>query len=422
MTLIKDARRGIADRELARLALAEGVSVESLLRRIASGRVVVPRNLRRQDAELRLVGIGEGLRVKVNANVGTSPACTSVEEELEKARVALKYGADTLMDLSTGGELREIRRKMLELPAPLGTVPVYEAGVRAENRGSIVDMSEDELFSVIEEHAKDGVDFMTIHAGLTLETLEALERSSRITGIVSRGGSFLALWMKHNSSENPLYSEFDYLLEIAREHDVTLSLGDALRPGCVADAGDEAQMAELLTLARLVKRCREAGVQCMVEGPGHVPMNQIEAQVRLQKRLCDGAPFYVLGPLVTDIAPGYDHITGAIGGAIAALAGADFLCYVTPAEHLSLPAREDVRLGVVAARIAAHAADLARGRGTELDEELSRARVALDWERQFELCIDPERAREYRRSLRKGETCSMCGSFCAMKLSGARGE
>ncbi len=417
MTLIQEARRGTAEKELAELARAEGVTPEALLRRIAAGRVVVPRNERRR--EMRLVAIGEGLRVKVNANVGTSPACSSAEEEVEKARIALKYGAHTLMDLSTGGELREIRRRLLELPAPLGTVPIYEAGVRAERRGSVADMEEDELFSVIEEHAKE-VDFMTIHAGLTLESLEAVERSGRITGIVSRGGSFLALWMRHHQQENPLYREFDYLLEIARENDVTLSLGDALRPGCVADAGDEAQMAELLTLARLVKRCREAGVQCMVEGPGHVPLNQIEAQVVTQKRLCDGAPFYVLGPLVTDIAPGYDHITGAIGGAIAALAGADFLCYVTPAEHLSLPSREDVRLGVVAARIAAHAADLARGVDAEVDAELSRARVALDWERQLELCLDPERAKEYRRTLRRGETCSMCGSFCAMKLSSTK--
>ncbi len=417
MTLIQEARRGTAEKELAELARAEGVTPEALLRRIAAGRVVVPRNERRR--EMRLVAIGEGLRVKVNANVGTSPACSSAEEEVEKARIALKYGAHTLMDLSTGGELREIRRRLLELPAPLGTVPIYEAGVRAERRGSVADMEVDELFSVIEEHAKE-VDFMTIHAGLTLESLEAVERSGRITGIVSRGGSFLALWMRHHQQENPLYREFDYLLEIARENDVTLSLGDALRPGCVADAGDEAQMAELLTLARLVKRCREAGVQCMVEGPGHVPLNQIEAQVVTQKRLCDGAPFYVLGPLVTDIAPGYDHITGAIGGAIAALAGADFLCYVTPAEHLSLPSREDVRLGVVAARIAAHAADLARGVDAEVDAELSRARVALDWERQLELCLDPERAKEYRRTLRRGETCSMCGSFCAMKLSSTK--
>ena len=417
MTLIQEARRGTAEKELAELARAEGVTPEVLLRRIAAGRVVVPRNERRR--EMRLVAIGEGLRVKVNANVGTSPACSSAEEEVEKARIALKYGAHTLMDLSTGGELREIRRRLLELPAPLGTVPIYEAGVRAERRGSVADMEVDELFSVIEEHAKE-VDFMTIHAGLTLESLEAVERSGRITGIVSRGGSFLALWMRHHQQENPLYREFDYLLEIARENDVTLSLGDALRPGCVADAGDEAQMAELLTLARLVKRCREAGVQCMVEGPGHVPLNQIEAQVVTQKRLCDGAPFYVLGPLVTDIAPGYDHITGAIGGAIAALAGADFLCYVTPAEHLSLPSREDVRLGVVAARIAAHAADLARGVDAEVDAELSRARVALDWERQLELCLDPERAKEYRRTLRRGETCSMCGSFCAMKLSSTK--
>ncbi|NOZ59683.1 MAG: phosphomethylpyrimidine synthase ThiC, partial [Euryarchaeota archaeon] len=381
MTLMLEAQRGIVSDELREVSRAEGIEEKVLLRRVAKGRVVIPRNS--AGRELKPVGIGEGLRVKVNANIGTSPEHVSIEEELEKARVAVRYGADTLMDLSTGGDLRRIRREILKIPVPLGTVPIYEAGVLAAKRGSIVDMSEDELFSVIEAQAREGVDFMTVHAGITLEALEALEKSPRVTGIVSRGGSFLAAWMRHNERENPLYENFDYLLEIAREHDVTLSLGDALRPGSISDASDEAQLRELMILGRLVRRCREAGVQCMVEGPGHVPLNQIEANVLLEKRLCDGAPFYVLGPLVTDIAAGYDHIAAAIGGAIAAYAGADFLCYVTPAEHLALPSVEDVRVGVVASKIAAHAADLAKGRGKEIDEEMSRARVELDWEKQF---------------------------------------
>ncbi len=417
MTLMLEARRGVVSDELREVSRAEGIEEKVLLRRVAKGRVVIPRNS--AGRELKPVGIGEGLRVKVNANIGTSPEHVSIEEELEKARVAVRYGADTLMDLSTGGDLRRIRREILKIPVPLGTVPIYEAGVLAAKRGSIVDMSEDELFSVIEAQAREGVDFMTVHAGITLEALEALEKSPRVTGIVSRGGSFLAAWMRHNERENPLYENFDYLLEIAREHDVTLSLGDALRPGSTADASDEAQLRELMILGRLVRRCREAGVQCMVEGPGHVPLNQIEANVLLEKRLCDGAPFYVLGPLVTDIAAGYDHIAAAIGGAIAAYAGADFLCYVTPAEHLALPSVEDVRVGVVASKIAAHAADLARGKGREIDEEMSRARVELDWEKQFKLCLDPERAKEYRRRRlpKKSDACTMCGNFCAMKLT-----
>ncbi len=412
-----EARRGVVSEEVQEVSRAEGVDEKVLLRRVAKGRVVIPRNI--SGRELTPIGIGEGLKVKVNANIGTSPEHVNVEEEIEKARVAVEHGADTLMDLSIGGDLKKIRREILRVPVPLGTVPIYEAGVLAAKRGSIVDMSEDELFAVIEAQAREGVDFMTLHAGITREALEALERSPRVTGIVSRGGGFLAAWMKHNERENPLYENFDYLLEIAREYDVTLSLGDALRPGSTADATDEAQLRELMTLGRLVRRCREAGVQCMVEGPGHVPLNQIEANVLLEKRLCNGAPFYVLGPLVTDIATGYDHIAAAIGGAIAAYAGADFLCYVTPAEHLALPSVEDVRVGVVASKIAAHAADLARGRGKEIDEEMSKARVELNWKRQFELCLDPERAMEYRRrSLpKKTDTCTMCGSFCAMKLT-----
>ncbi len=420
MTQLTSARRGEITQELKDVAEKEGISKEKLLRRVAKGKVVIPKNVNR---EIEPIGIGKGLRVKINANIGTSPDYVDIDTEIEKAKVALKYGADTIMDLSTGGDLKEIRRHFLEMDAPLGTVPVYEAAAFAEREGSpVVDLNSDIFFRVIEEQAKQGVDFMTVHAGITSEAIEKLRKQKRLTGIVSRGGAIIAAWMSHNSEENPFYKEYDYLLEIAKEYDVTLSLGDALRPGSTHDATDRAQVQELIILGELVERAREAGVQVMVEGPGHMPLNQIEANIILQKRLCNDAPFYVLGPLVTDIAPGYDHISGAIGGAIAALAGADFLCYVTPAEHLALPDIEDVRQGVIASKIAAHAADITRGIDVERDNEMSRARFELDWEKQFALCLDRERAEEYRsrRGPRKEEkTCSMCGSFCAMKLSGS---
>lgn len=323
------------------------------------------------------------------------------------------------MDLSTGGDLDRIRRKILNIPVPIGTVPIYQAAVEAvRDNGSIVDMTEDDIFDVIEKHAKDGVDFMTLHVGLTQESLQTLLRQKRLTGIVSRGGSFLAAWMIHNKKENPLYQDFDYLLEIAREYDVTLSLGDALRPGSIYDSTDKPQIHELRILGELVERAWEKGVQCMVEGPGHIPLNEIEANVILEKKICKGAPFYVLGPLVTDIALGYDHITAAIGGAIAAYAGADFLCYVTPSEHLALPTVEDVKLGVIASKIAAHAADIARGIDIEKDYEMSKARANLNWRRQFELCVDPEKAKAFRkeRQPQRGDVCTMCGEFCAMRI------
>lgn len=359
------------------------------------------------------------MRVKINANIGTSPDYVNIDEELEKGKVAVKYGADTLMDLSTGGDLDKIRREILKIPVPLGTVPIYQAGVEsAIKKGSIVDMSEDEILKVIEKHAKDGVDFMTLHVGITKESLEKLERQKRIMGIVSRGGSFIACWMLHNKEENPLYKNYDYILEIAKEYNVVLSLGDALRPGAIADASDRAQIQELIILGELVDRAREKKVQCMVEGPGHMRLNEIEANVIIQKKLCKEAPFYVLGPLVTDIAPGYDHIAGAIGGTIAAYAGADFLCYVTPAEHLALPSVEDVKLGVIASKIAAHAVDIARGLDYELDLEMSKARAELNWKKQFELCIDKEKAIEYRkrRKPQDKDVCTMCGRYCAVKL------
>lgn len=414
------AKKGIPTPEMERVAADEGIPLEELMALVAEGRVVIPANPNHQG--LRPKGIGERLRVKVNANLGTSPDCADLEEELRKLDEALRAGADTVMDLSTGGDLDEIRRALLRrCPVPLGTVPIYQAAVEAAQRkGAVVRMTPDEIFGVIERQAKDGVDFMTVHCGITLRALERLKRQGRVAGIVSRGGAFLACWMIYNERENPLYEHFDRLLEIAKRYDVTLSLGDALRPGAIADATDRVQMEELLTLGELVEEAGREGVQVMVEGPGHVPLDQIEANIRIQKRVCRGAPFYVLGPLVTDIAPGYDHIACAIGGALAGYFGADFLCYVTPTEHLRLPGPEEVREGVIVARIAAHAADLARGRrdAWQRDLEMSKARATLDWERQMELCIDPEKARRLRedRPPSEKDVCTMCGKYCAIKL------
>jgi phosphomethylpyrimidine synthase len=415
MTLMRRARQGVTD-EILRAAEAEGADPEFLRRQVATGRAVVPNNPIHGP---RLMGIGEGLTVKVNVNIGTSRDMTSLEDELEKARIALKYGADTIMDLSTGGDIDEIRRSMLkEVDVPLGTVPIYQTGLKAARRSAVVDMDEDDLFNGIEMHAKDGVDFMTVHCGITRESVEWLKRSRRVTDVVSRGGSFLTAWIIHNERENPLYENYDYLLELAQEYDFTISLGDGLRPGSIHDATDGPQIQELIILGNLVRRAREKDVQAMVEGPGHVPMDQIAANVSVEKTICDGAPFYVLGPLVTDIAPGYDHIAGAIGGAIAAHYGADFLCYVTPSEHLSLPMVEDVKEGLIASKIAAHAADLTRGRGWERDLAMSRARKALDWEAMYREAIDPDKARTYRArgSTAEEEGCSMCGDVCAIKL------
>ena len=414
------AERGELTPEMEQVALQEGLAPEELMGLVARGEVVIPAN--RNHRGLSPKGIGKGLRVKVNANLGTSSDHADLQEELRKLELALEAGADTVMDLSTGGDLDAIRRAIIERsPVPVGTVPIYQAAIEAaERKGGIVFMTPEEIFSVIERQASDGVDFMTVHCGVTLGALERLKRQGRITDIVSRGGAFLATWMIYHGRENPLYEGFDRLLEIARRYDVTLSLGDGLRPGSLADATDRAQIEELIVLGELVEEARRAGVQVMVEGPGHVPLDQVEANVVIQKRICRGAPFYVLGPLVTDIAPGYDHIACAIGGALAAYHGADFLCYVTPAEHLRLPNPEDVREGVIAARIAAHAADLARGRrdAWERDLQMSKARKALDWERQMELCIDPVKAREMRlqRLPTERDVCTMCGKFCAIKL------
>jgi phosphomethylpyrimidine synthase len=420
LTQIEAARAGKLTPEMITVAESERVDANVVLKGVAEGRIAIPRNVNRDLPSPR--GIGQGLKIKVNANIGTSADFPDAAPEIEKLEAAVEAGADAIMDLSTGGDILGIRREILKRsPVMIGTVPIYEAVVSAvEGGGSVVDMSADELFDVIERQAKEGVDFITVHCGATLETIGRLRKQGRLTDVVSRGGAFLTCWMIANEKENPLYTRYDDLLDIARRHDVTLSLGDALRPGSINDATDRAQIQELIILGELVQRAREAGVQSMVEGPGHVPMDQIAANMTIEKQLCDGAPFYVLGPLVTDIAPGYDHITAAIGGAIAAMSGADFLCYVTPAEHLGLPTVQDVREGVIASRIAGHAADIVRGipGAREWDRGMSAARKALDWNKQLELCIDPIKARQLRetRPTHGEETCSMCGSFCAMKV------
>jgi phosphomethylpyrimidine synthase len=420
ITQIEAARAGQITREVAQVARQEKLAPATIAEGVAAGRIVIPANPAHRALDPR--GIGDGLRIKVNANLGTSSRQPELELELAKLRAAMDAGADAVMDLSTGGDPDAVRRAILdECPLPVGTVPVYQAAIEAiSSRGSIRALTPDDLFGVIERHAADGVDFLTLHCGVTRSIVSYIDQSDRLTGIVSRGGAFLTCWIKANDRENPLYEHFDRVLDIARRHDVTLSLGDGLRPGCLADATDRAQVEELVVLGELVERARAAGVQAMVEGPGHVPLDQVAANVVLQKQLCKGAPFYVLGPLVTDIAPGYDHITSAIGGALAGMAGADFICYVTPSEHLALPGPQEVRDGVIAARIAAHAADVVRpgSRARAWDDEMARARRALDWQRQFELAIDPARARELhqRSGAVPAGACTMCGDYCVFKL------
>lgn len=419
MTQIAKARAGVTTPEMKTVAEKEHVDVRWLRDKIAEGRIVIPANVNHRG--LDPCGIGEGLLIKVNANIGTSSDRAVPDEEIAKLEVALKAGADAVMDLSTGGDIRHIRSQILERsPAPLGTVPIYQAVVETVNEhGGLVHLTVDKIFDVIEQQAAEGVDFITVHCGVTRAALESLKNQGRVTGVVSRGGSFLTTWMLHHDRENPLYEHYDRLLEIAAKYDVTLSLGDGLRPGCLSDATDRAQVHELMTLGQLTKWAWEKDVQVMIEGPGHVPLNQIRANILLQKQLCQGAPFYVLGPLVTDIAAGYDHVACAIGGAVAGEAGADFLCYVTPAEHLSLPGVEDVREGVIVTKIAAHAADIARGHrlAIERDREMSVARGNLDWNTQMELALDPEKAKRYRDENPPGEddVCTMCGKYCAIK-------
>lgn len=403
--------------EMKGVAAAENVDPDTLARRLRDGRVVIPFNTRHKG--VIPAAIGEGMTVKVNANIGTSRDLIDLDLELEKVKTAIAFGADAVMDLSTGGDIGGIRRSVMAVcRVPVGTVPIYEAICKSTGKGGPLALTEDDLFGVIESHARDGVDFMTLHCGVTRESIASLKGAHRLTGVVSRGGAMLAAWMHENGLENPLYENYDHLLDIARDYGFALSLGDGLRPGSIADATDAPQVKELMILGELVDRAREGGVQAMVEGPGHVPLDQIETNVRLEKAVCKGAPFYVLGPLVCDVATGYDHIAGAIGGALAAYHGADFLCYVTPSEHLSLPTVDDVREGVVASRIAAHAADVARGRNQGWDDGMSKARKAFDWEKMFQLCVDPVKAREYRgRAGADGsETCSMCGELCAMKM------
>jgi len=420
MTQLELAKEGIISPQMERVARCEGIEAEVIQQGIALGKIVIPAN--KNHKNLVPCGIGQGLRTKVNANIGTSSDFGSVDTELAKLRVTIDAGADTVMDLSTGGDISAIRRAIIaSSPIPVGTVPIYQAGIEAlERHGAIVKMTVDELFRVIEEHARDGVDFITVHCGVTRSAIARLKTQGRVADVVSRGGAFLIGWMLYNERENPLYEYFDRLLEIARQFDVSLSLGDGMRPGCLADATDRPQIEELLVAGELVQRARQAGVQVMVEGPGHLPLNQIETNVQLEKTICDGAPFYVLGPLVTDVAVGYDHITGAIGGAIAAACGTDFLCYVTPAEHLGLPDPEDVKQGVIASRIAAHAGDIAKGvRGAdEWDRKMSMARKRLDWEEQARLSLDPEHSRRvHGKHATIGVACSMCGEFCAMELA-----
>lgn len=419
MTQLELARQNKVTPQMEAVAAAEGISSEDIRRGVAGGAIVITANQGHHG--LNACGIGTGLKTKVNANIGTSSDLGDVNTELEKLRVAVDAGADTVMDLSTGGDISAIRKEIIaNSTVPIGTVPIYQAGIAAIKKyDAIVKMTADDIFAAIEDQARDGVDFVTVHCGVTRAAIARLKEQGRVADVVSRGGAFLIAWILHNVKENPLYEHYDRLLEIAREYDVTLSLGDGMRPGCLADATDRAQIEELLIIGELVQRAWDAGVQVMVEGPGHVPLNLIETNIRLEKSVCKGAPFYVLGPLVTDVAAGYDHITGAIGGAIAAAAGADFLCYVTPSEHLSLPDADDVRQGVIASRIAAHAADIVKGvkGAAEWDKKMSVARKKLDWEEQQKLSLDPQRARRvHGERASSGKACSMCGNYCAMDL------
>jgi len=417
MTQLELARRGIISSQMEVVAQRESMEAEIIRQGVAEGTIVIPANIKHTN--LVPCGIGQGLKTKINANIGVSSDFGNIETELKKLRVAIDSGADAVMDLSTGNDISAIRRAIVTASSvPIGTVPIYQVGIKAiDNHGAIIKMTVDDLFAGIKEHIDDGVDFITVHCGITQSSIARLRQQGRVADVVSRGGAFLIGWILYNERENPLYEYYDRLLDLVREFDVTLSLGDGMRPGSLADATDRAQIEELLTLGELVERAQEAGVQVMVEGPGHLPLNQIETNVQLQKSICKGAPFYVLGPLVTDVGAGYDHITGAIGGAIAAAAGTDFLCYVTPAEHLSLPDFEDVRRGVIASRIAAHAGDIVKGvKGArEWDRKMSVARKNLDWEEQAKLSLNPELSRRvHSKHASAGTACSMCGEYCAM--------
>ncbi len=417
-TQMAAARQGIVTKQMQQVLAGEAIHQDDLLNRVAAGRIAIPAN--RNHSKLVARGIGAGLTTKINVNLGVSEDSCNIETELDKIRRSLELKADAIMDLSTFGDTRTFRQRAVAIsPVMIGTVPIYDAVARYGK--DIARISVDDFFDVVRIHAEDGVDFMTIHAGLTRMAVERLRCNPRLTHVVSRGGSLLLQWMEENDRENPFYSSFDRLLDICRDYDVTLSLGDGLRPGCLHDATDAAQIQEMIVIGELTRRAWQADVQVIVEGPGHVPLGEIVATMQLQKKLCHGAPLYVLGPLVTDVAPGYDHITSAIGGALAATWGADFLCYVTPAEHLRLPDQDDMKEGIMAARIAAHAADIAKGipGAIEWDNAMSLARKELDWTRMFELAIDPGKARAYRASSPPldQDVCTMCGDLCAVKRS-----
>ena len=415
-TQMDAAKKGIITKEMKRVAEKEFMDVEKLRGLVAEGKVAIPAN--KLHTCLDVNGIGSMLKTKINVNLGTSRDWKDMDMEMEKVNDAVKMGAESIMDLSSFGDTQKFRRKLTaECPAIIGTVPIYDAVVYYHK--ALKEITSEEWLKIVEMHAKDGVDFMTIHVGINRRTAQRFKEAKRLTNIVSRGGSIIFAWMEMTGQERPFYEHFDRILEICREYDVTLSLGDACRPGCIADAGDISQIEELVTLGELTRRAWAKDVQVIIEGPGHMPLNQIEANMKIQQTICQGAPFYVLGPLVTDVAPGYDHITAAIGGAIAAASGAAFLCYVTPAEHLRLPDVNDVKEGIIASKIAAHAADIAKGipHASEWDHQMSTARKNLDWEEMFRLCMDPEKARRYREEAKpeKEDTCSMCGNFCAVK-------
>ena len=425
MTQLEIARKNKISEEIKICAELEGVDPEFIRKGVEDGNIVVIRN--KKHKSILPVAIGKGLKTKVNANIGTSKDRIDLDIELEKVRICIAAGADAVMDLSTGGDIRAIRKAIIkESTLVIGTVPIYQAAVKMLNaKKAIIEMNAEDMFGAIEENGEDGVDFITVHCGITRKSIGCLEIGGRYLGIVSRGGSFLANWIKCNKKENPLYEQYDKLLKIAKHYDMVISLGDGLRPGCIADATDRAQIEELITLGELTKRARDQGVQVMIEGPGHIPIKEIKANVALEKSLCQGAPFYVLGPIPTDIAPGYDHITAAIGGAIAGAAGADFLCYVTPAEHLRLPSLEDVKEGIIASKIAAHIADIAKGIPGAFEKDLLMAkyRNEFNWDGQVNISIDPEKTKgflEISESAGK-EGCTMCGEFCAIKLGKTNG-
>lgn len=415
-TQMDAARQGIITKEMKIVAEKEQMDVQELCRLVSQGKAVIPAN--RLHNCLDPNGIGSMLKTKINVNLGTSRDWKDLEMELQKVNDAVAMGVESIMDLSSFGDTQKFRRMLTaECPAVIGTVPIYDAVVYYHK--PLKEITSEEWIKIVEMHAKDGVDFMTIHVGINKDTAKRFKEAKRLTNIVSRGGSIIFAWMEMTGQENPFFEHYDQILDICREYDVTMSLGDACRPGSLADAGDISQIEELVTLGELTRRAWSKDVQVIIEGPGHMPLNQIEANMKIQQTICQGAPFYVLGPLVTDIAPGYDHITAAIGGAIAAAHGASFLCYVTPAEHLRLPDVDDVKEGIIASRIAAHAADIAKGikGAADWDYQMSMARKRLDWDAMFDLCIDPEKARRYRAQAKpeKEDTCSMCGNFCAVK-------